>query len=41
MPEDNSQLPLAETPEELEQAELAALLDYLRENAAHYTISAL
>lgn len=41
MPEDNSQLPLAEIPEELEHAELAALLDYLRENAALYTISEL
>jgi hypothetical protein len=38
---DNSQLPLAEIPEELEQAELAALLDYLRENASLYTISEL
>jgi hypothetical protein len=41
MPEDNSQLPLAEIPEELERVELAALLDYLRENAALYTVSEL
>lgn len=41
MPEENAHLPLVITPEELEKAEIAVLLDFLRENAAHHDVSGL
>jgi hypothetical protein len=41
MPEENAHLPLAITPEELEMAEIAVLLDFLRENAAQHDVSEL
>lgn len=41
MPAENADLPLAITPEELEKAEIAVLLDYLRENAAQHDVSDL
>lgn len=41
MLEENASLPLADIPEELEHAELAALLDFFRDNAARFEISVL
>ena len=41
MPEENAHLPLAIAPEELEMAEIAVLLDFLRENAARHDVSEL
>ncbi|HSK79475.1 MAG TPA: hypothetical protein VLQ45_23680 [Thermoanaerobaculia bacterium] len=41
MPEENAHLPLTITPEELEKAEIAVLLDFLRENAARHHVSEL
>ncbi|HKV06708.1 MAG TPA: hypothetical protein VJ725_01135 [Thermoanaerobaculia bacterium] len=41
MPEEYAPLPLVITPEELEKAEIAVLLDFLRENAARHDVSEL
>lgn len=41
MPEESAHLPLTITPEELERAEIAVLLDFLRENAAQHDVSVL
>lgn len=39
--EANAHLPLAEIPEEIEKAEIEVLLEYLRDNAAHYELAEL
>lgn len=41
MPEESAHLPLTITPEELERAEIVALLDFLRRNAAQHDVSVL
>lgn len=41
MPEESAHLPLTITPEELEKAEIAVLLDFLRKNAAQHDVSLL